>query len=110
MQQFCLPITKLGESTQMGFEYRIAFQRETEAQLDTLLRELVEFTDYDSKYGSYNYRLMPGKGMPAIEARIEGTGVYVCVYAQTGLRIFQVLFASLLSEYNEVTVSKLGWE
>lgn len=94
----------------MGFEYQIKFRRPPEDQLDGLLRTPSAFAGFDPTFGSYNYRDARSTGMPLAEARIESSGVYACVYGGNGWNVLRDLIALLLSEYNEISISKLGWE
>ncbi len=63
----------------MSFEYTIKFERDSEAQLDGLLRGIAGFDGIEPQFGAYRYRSKANQGkMPDADVRIQEGGVHLC--------------------------------
>jgi len=63
----------------MGNEYKIRFEHEDEEELDSLLRVLPHFADFNIERRYYNYRMPDNlEGMPNAVIQIEADGLYFC--------------------------------
>lgn len=84
----------------MGTECRFVLDGDVDARaLDAVLRAQPRFTDFDARYGAYNFRLEgAAPSMPHAEARLEERAVYFCDYADDG-SIFEALRATLVDRF-----------
>ena len=63
----------------MGVEYRIRFKYQEKEDLDSLLRALPHFAEFDTEWRIYNYRLANNpSAMPNAAIQIEDDGLYFC--------------------------------
>lgn len=90
----------------MGVEYKIRFKHQEKQDVDSLLRALPHFAEFDAEWKMYNYRLPDNPGqMPNVAMQIEDDGLYFCDYLMPPDMLNQVA-EIIRQKYGEAEVEK----
>ena len=81
----------------MGYEYELDFGLVDRGQADVILRGIVGFVAHDRDLELYSFRRAATGVMPDAHAKIEPSGVYVCINGGSHeiLRDIQSAFAAV---------------
>jgi hypothetical protein len=88
----------------LGIEYRVIFNDKDVVQIDTFLRALPCFADFDKEWKTYNYREKGNTGkMPNAEIRIEDECLYFCDYGMSK-HLFGLIITNFVSRFGRVQI------
>jgi hypothetical protein len=81
----------------MGYEYKLDFELVNREQADLVLRGIVGFVAHDRDFELYSFRRVATGVMPDAHAKIDPSGVYVCINGGSHeiLRDIQIAFAAV---------------